>query len=269
MKHKFPAIAAVVFGVISLVGIQAMNKTAPVRHEVAMVLVAKKSLEAGKAITRDDLELQPMARQFFSPARGFLTDEDRGMVLGRMVSKDVAEGSIILRTDLRNEGSLHLESLVDLIPAGMRAISIPIENRGGVSSFLNPGYSVDILATLDVPEQRQTEMSIPDQGFYTHTEVVMEPRTLYLLEDVKLLAVGDRISRDTAGSRGSGGSITIAVTPEEAQKLSFATGSGSKRGGQSVSFQVVLRRSGDTARLDSPRAVDYRDVLEMTSRTSN
>lgn len=269
MKHKFPAIAAVVFGIISLVGIQAMGKTEPVRHDVAMVLVAKRPLEEGKTITRDDLELAAIPRQFYRTSRGFLTDDDRGMVLGRTISKSITQGEVLLRSDLRTEGSLHLGSIVDLIPAGMRAISIPIESRGGVSNFLNPGYSVDILATLDIPTVRLHEMSIPDQGFYTHTEEVMEPKTLYLLENVKLLAVGDRISADSGGSRSNGGTITIAVTPEQAQKLTFATGSGSKRGGQGVSFQVVLRRSGDSTRMDSPLAVDYRHVLEMTSQAIN
>ena len=105
-----------------------------------------------------------------------------------------------------------------IIPHGMRAISLDISGGSAVAGFVNPGNYVDILLTVEDL----------DRGTLT---------TITLLQAVSVLAVNDRLGgfrelteeqqkqeEDQARTRGgaSAPSITIAVTPDQAERVTHA-----------------------------------------------
>ena len=78
----------------------------------------------------------------------------------------------------------------------------------------------DILANLEVPQTTIRTVSIPNQGVQEVPETTYTPSTLFLLESVKVLAVGTTYldpespigMSETVGIGGGASSITIAAT---------------------------------------------------------
>ena len=114
----------------------------------------------------------------------------------------------------------HLENTVDpgvthLIPLGMKAISIPVNEASAVSYMVQPGDYVDVLAVVpDIQQAANLEgVSLNSAGL---------PVSKTLLQAARVLAVGGRYRRSDVGPRDSYSSVALLVTLEEAQKLSFA-----------------------------------------------
>lgn len=93
------------------------------------------------------------------------------------------------------------------IPADRQAMSIEVDMPPGVAGFVQSGDQVSIIAQLEEPE----------------------PRAEYLLQNVQVLAVGQRVVT-IDGNKDAGQVqqtqervlLTLAVTPAEAEKLAFA-----------------------------------------------
>lgn len=92
------------------------------------------------------------------------------------------------------------------IPADRQAMSVEVSTPPGVASFVQPGDQVSIVAMIDHPTQG--------------------PRVGYLLQNVEVLAVGQRTSTD--GDRPANSQqqqkilFTLALTSGEVEKLALA-----------------------------------------------
>jgi pilus assembly protein CpaB len=94
-----------------------------------------------------------------------------------------------------------------IIPRGMRALSINISDGSAVSGFLNPGNYVDVLVTIEGDETREAE-------------------TRTLLQAVTVLAVNSRLGNSAEALERARPSVTLAVTPDLAEKLAHAVAQG-------------------------------------------
>ena len=94
-----------------------------------------------------------------------------------------------------------------IIPRGMRALSINISDGSAVSGFLNPGNYVDVLVTIDGDDAREAE-------------------TRTLLQAVTVLAVNNRMGSSVENIERMRPSVTVAVTPDQAEKLAHAVAQG-------------------------------------------
>ena len=168
-------------------------------EETRDVVIAAKELHQGQTIVAEDIVVLPVPPAFV-PETTFQYVED---VVGRVPRERVLPGEF-----LREERLADPESGVGLnaiIPRGMRAVSINITDGSAVSGFLNPGNYVDVLITLQGSDNLE--------------------KTVTLIQACYVLAVDDRMGGDGGGRRGEGTvrpSVTLAVTPESAQKLAHA-----------------------------------------------
>ena len=96
-----------------------------------------------------------------------------------------------------------------LVPEGMRAITVEVNEFSGVAGMLIPGCRVDVLATIQ-----------DDNGDNTLARTIVE--------DVKVTAVGRAI-----GAREEGAemfrSVTLVVTPKDAEAVELAATTGRPR----------------------------------------
>ena len=100
-----------------------------------------------------------------------------------------------------------------------RAMSISVNGPASVSGMVKPGDSVDVIGTFDFPD---------DDGKIRRGD----PVTCTILQKVLVLATGSETSKSRmAAARGGMGSmrsqqgystVTLAVTPREAEMLAFA-----------------------------------------------
>lgn len=142
-------------------------------------------------------------------------------IAGRGVILPIQKGEFILPSKLaaENAGS----GLPSLIPPGMRAVSVRVNEVVAVAGFVVPGTRVDVLLTGN------------PQG-------ASESQTNTVLENVLVIAAGQKLERNSAGEPQSTPVITLLVSPDDAQKLTLASSQGH--------IQLALRNPVDTKQLD-------------------
>ncbi|MCA9489454.1 MAG: Flp pilus assembly protein CpaB [Myxococcales bacterium] len=166
------------------------------------VLVASHDLGQGSAITAEDLALVEVPPQYV-PMGVMLTSDQ---AVGRVVRERVLGSEFIREERLADPSGGY--GLNAIIPRGMRAVSLDLTDGSAVSGFLAPGNYVDVLVTL------------PGESDVSETVTLLQATTV-------LAVAGDLGSEDA--SRGSGRrapTITVSVTPEEAERVSHAIAQG-------------------------------------------
>ncbi len=177
-------------------------------HQLVEVIVAKRDLPAMTVLTLDDLILADVFRS--AVGQNVFYEDDLDSLLNKKLLYPVRRNDPILWTQVdmpRRRGS----GLSAAIEKGKRALSLAIAGAPGVAGMVQPNDHVDIMGTFSFPSP-----SNPTQ---------VESVTLMLLQNVTVLAAGNRIAGQTESERRSGNgysTVTFAVTPMEAEILVFA-----------------------------------------------
>jgi pilus assembly protein CpaB len=132
----------------------------------------------------------------------------------------VAENEPILEAKLAPSAAG--AGLAAVIPEGMRAMSVAVNEVVGVAGFVTPGTMVDVLVTGNIAG--------PNQGGQTITRTI--------LENVRVLAAGQKVQQDQEGKPQTVPVITLLVAPEDAARLAMASTQGK--------IQLALRNTVDT-----------------------
>jgi pilus assembly protein CpaB len=143
----------------------------------------------------------------------------------RALITPVAENEPILESKLAPKESG--AGLPATIPEGMRAISVAVNEVIGVAGFVTPGTMVDVLVT--------GRLSGGEHGGNDNI-------TKTILENVRVLAAGQKIQQDREGKPQTVPVITLLVTPDEAAKLAMGSTEGK--------IQLALRNTIDTKKMD-------------------
>lgn len=178
------------------------------------IVTAANAVPAGVKLTEGDLRLLKMP-QGEMPAGGFRSVSE---VAGRAVTTPLAKGDFVLASKLAaaNAGS----GLPILIPPGMRAVSVKVNDVIAVAGFVTAGTRVDVLLTGQ-----------PAMGMGS------DPAATTVLENVQVLASGQNLQGNSKGDAQQSTVITLLVSPEDAQKLALAT--------QEGKIQLALRNPLD------------------------
>lgn len=146
-------------------------------------------------------------------------------VLDRALLTDVTENEPILEAKLApKEGGAGLPAT---IPEGMRAVSVAVNDVVAVAGFVTPLTMVDVLVTGSVAG---------GSGGQALTRTI--------LENIKVLAAGQKIEQDKDGKPQTVPVITLLVTPEQANILTMAATEGR--------IQLALRNTIDTKKVEPP-----------------
>jgi pilus assembly protein CpaB len=208
------AIAVAAFASFSLYkylkGQEARVKEAVATGKVA---VASREISVGSSIRSDQVRLTDWPRA--SMPQGSFSSADQ--VVGRVTLDSIAPDEPIVEAKLvPREGQAGV--LIYRIPSGHRAITVGVDQVAGVAGFVTPGSRVDVVLTVS-----------PGSGASVSKIV---------LQDIPVLAIG-QIVEQKEGKPTIVPTVTMDVTPEDAEKLAIASSQGR--------LQLVLRRVGDTA----------------------
>lgn len=164
---------------------------------------------------------------------------DKNEIVGKMAKERIVKGEPILFERLYPEKKTTMSYV---IPKGMRAVTINVNEVIEVGGFVNPGDFVDILVTYQ--EKDKTVKGTPVQyPQYTKT----------ILQNVQVLAVG-QIMAETSNGTALTASVTLALTLPDAEKLVLSEESGTLR--------LALRPNMEDGIVTTPGAV--RDDLMGT-----
>jgi pilus assembly protein CpaB len=115
----------------------------------------------------------------------------------------------------------------------MRALSVAVNEVVGVAGFVIPGTMVDVLVTGRLPGT-------------SHGGDDNVTRTI--LENVRVLAAGQKVEQDREGKPQTVPVITLLVSPPDAAKLAMASTEGK--------IQLALRNTIDSKRVDPPAVLE-------------
>jgi len=215
MKQKMVLILAVGMGILAFALTHLYLKTELRKLTAGMrkvaIVVAREELTANTVLdTSNTADFEVFERGLSD--RVFRV-EDRKLAMGRTLLYPVRKGEPIMWHHIGASNLRELSGLADLVPNGMRAMSIPVSTDTAVSGLIRPNDRVDILGTFSFIDQANPEE--------------METVTFTVLQDVAVLATGQetaRVELEISSSRRSSSynTVTIAVFPEEAELLAFA-----------------------------------------------
>jgi pilus assembly protein CpaB len=177
----------------------AKNTSIPTRP----VVVAAADLDIGAELRREDIRIIDW------PANGMPANSisDPAEVIGRGLILPVIENEPFLPMKLASKeaGS----GLPPVIPPGLRAVSVRVNEVIGVAGYVLPGTRVDVVATVS-PSGSNADMT-----------------SKVILTNVQVLAAGTKIDRETDKNKPMPVSVvTLLVNPEEAERLTLASTEG-------------------------------------------
>lgn len=208
-----------------------VTETGTAEIDVVDVAVAARDLAAGRVLEVDDIKLVSWPAGALpsgfsrSPSevvgRGLLTDvkTNEPLLASRVASKEAGGG------------------LPVLIPMGMRAMSVKVDDVVGVAGFVLPGTRVDVLVTLDQSSGEKV------------------PRTRILLQNIRVASAGQITERDAQGEARLVSVVTLLVEPAQGEKLALASSKGIIR--------LALRNSLDMELVETPGILANRLVTDL------
>lgn len=148
----------------------------------------------------------------------------------RVVLRPMTTNEPILPTKLAGEGMG--ASIAYLLPDGMRAVAVRINDVSGVAGFIQPMDSVDVLITRTAPG-----------GDREITDV--------LLQNIKVIAIGQE-TKDPDGKPNNARTATLEVNPVDAQKLALGERVGA--------LSLTLRKPGEMQDVGRVTTVGLNDL---------
>ena len=195
-------------------------RTAPPKGPGVEVAIAANDIPVGARIEDKDLKLVSFPSEDL-PAGVF---HSKSKLIGRGAILPISRGEFILTNKVAQENAG--SGMPAMIPKGMRAVSVRVNEVVSVAGFVVPGTRVDVLLT-----------GTPAGGS-------SEPQTTTVLQNVAVLASGQKLERNSAGEPQTTPVITLLVSPEDAQKLTLASSEGR--------IQLALRNPLDTDQTRPP-----------------
>lgn len=202
------------------------------------VVVAATALPARVALQGGDLSVMEFPTELVPP--GALANPDQAA--GKFLLSELHPGQVLVRANLvdRETAAEKGSDASFLVPDGMVAVAYPISLVSGVAGALQTGDHVDILMTIEMPE----EVTGLEPVAAIEADPEPAPVTQLILQDVEVLRVGVWNQPAATGNRLGGSApssetvVTFIVERQDALALKFAR----ERG---VTLDLALRPAGD------------------------
>jgi pilus assembly protein CpaB len=167
------------------------------------VVVAAADLSLGAELKQDDLKVVSFP-DGQAPEGAFTTAQE---IVGRGIIVPIVKNEPILAAKLASKEAG--AGLPPVIPEGMRAVSVRVNEVIGVAGYVLPGTRVDVVATAS-PTSNQNDMT---------SKVV--------LANVQVVTAGTRLEQDQEGGKPMQVTVvTLLVTPEQAERVALASTEG-------------------------------------------
>src|SRR5882724_10235715 len=166
------------------------------------VVVATEQLPLGVAIKPNHVKLAKVPVEMF-PKTAFTKVDD---VLDRSVISSIMADEPLLEGRLAPRGSGM--GLAPIIPTGMRAMAVRVNEVIGVAGFILPGMRVDVLVTGRPPSNSTSDI------------------TTTVLQNITVLSANQQMQPDNRGQPISATVVNVLVSPEQAEILTLAGNEG-------------------------------------------
>jgi pilus assembly protein CpaB len=178
------------------------------------IVLSTRDIEMGTLLKEEDVKLTDWPGTV--PTGASLRTQD---VVGRGVTTPIFAKEPVIESRLAPKGAGG--GLAAMIPPGMRAVAIRVNEVVGVAGFVTPGMRVDVLISGQRPN------GDANLGTLTRT----------LLQNIEVMSAGQDYKKDAEGKPIAVQVINLLVTPDQAELLSLAA--------SQTQIQLVLRNPLD------------------------
>jgi len=165
------------------------------------MVIATESLPLGLAVKPNHVKVIKVPVSMF-PKTAFSKVDD---VLDRSVISGIVHDEALLEERLAPRGSGM--GLLPIIPTGMRALAVRVNEIIGVAGFILPGTRVDVLVTGHPPTGSTTDV------------------TTTVLQNITILSANQQM-QDNRGAAINATVVNVLVTPDQAELLTLAGNEG-------------------------------------------
>jgi pilus assembly protein CpaB len=187
------------------------------------IVLAGRDIEIGSVLKEEDVKLSDWPGTVPTGASTKVQD-----VIGRGVMTPIYSKEPIIESRLAPKGAGG--GLAAMIPQGMRATAVRVNEVVGVAGFVVPGMHVDVLISGNKPG------SNANLGTLSKT----------LLQNIEVLSAGQDFKKDAEGKPVAVQVVNLLVTPEQAEQLSLAA--------SQTQIQLILRNPLDREVSKTPGA---------------
>lgn len=216
----------------------------PTEPRMVDILIAARDVAAYSRLSTEDVRVEKVPLQEAEDLLRKGAFRDPLQVAGRVTEVPVKKDELVVPDMFVSSESGLL--ITTALAQGKRAVSVTLNDNMGLEGVLYPGCYVDVMASMKV-------------GFMGDAR----PISMTLLQSAYVLAVGDRSVVSPEGNEGNkdaansiGGqnrpSVTLLVTPDEAELLKLAMAEGS--------VSLVLRDPRDTQTHDPKASTRLADL---------
>jgi len=211
--------------------VKAMPATSAHPIDTAKVVVAASNMDVGAALRAEDLKVIDWPTNAV-PEGAFHKPEE---LVGRGLIQPVVAFEPLLPGKLASTEAG--AGLPPVIPEGMRALSVRVNDVIGVAGYVLPGNRVDVLVTVSPTDK--------------HDDIT----TKLILPNVQVLTSGTKIERDVDKDKPVSVSVvTLLVDPEQAERLTLASTEGK--------IQLALRNPMDKT---APQTLGVKPAVLLAS----
>ena len=195
-----------------------ISKRQEVKVDMRNTIIALNTIPAHVKVTAEMVTVKSIPVEAVHPESFTSVDQ----VIGATTKTEIVNGEQILASRVVVEGGE--ASLSYRIPENMRAIAIPMGEIPGVAGFIMAGDKIDILVSYDDP------LINPSTTVYTQ------------FQNIEVLEKGPYTTNIEEKQTGVASSITLLVTPSQAEVLVYANLSGT--------MHFTLRNPVDTNKVE-------------------
>ena len=197
------------------------SQTTSAARTTVRLALATKDLEVGAILRDADVKIEDWPGAV--PAGATARPQD---LVGRGVTTTIYAREPIIESRLAPKGAGG--GLAAMIPQGMRAVAVRVNEVVGVAGFVVPGMHVDVLISGNSPGG--------NLGTLTKT----------MLQNIEVLSAGQDFKKDAEGKPVMVQVVNLLVTPEQAEQLSLAS--------NQTTIQLILRNPLDRQMTQTPGA---------------
>ena len=199
-----------------------MDMTKAVQPQTLVVAAA--DIPIGSAISEPQLKTTSWPKDSIPPGSA----ADVKSLVGRVAIRPISNGDAVTEQKLKPKGGAAGSGFMTyIVPLGHRATTVAVNEVAGVAGFITPNDRIDVVLTTQLPGSQKENIS------------------KIILQNVPVLATG-QITEQKEGKPVIVPTVTLDLTPEDAEKLVLA--------GSKGSLQLLLRNIADSAPLNSKGA---------------
>jgi len=187
------------------------------------IVLASRDIDVGSVLKEEDVKLADWPGSV--PVGASVKTQD---VVGRGITTAIYAREPVIESRLAPRGAGG--GLAAMIPPGMRAFAIRVNEVVGVAGFVVAGMRVDVLISGNTPRG--------DQSLGTLSKT--------LLQNLEVLSAGQDFKKDAEGKPIMVQVVNLLVNPEQAEQLSLAA--------SQTTIQLVLRNPLDREVAKTPGA---------------